>query len=80
MNSATFLSTILHYYLNLSLCQGNPFLEMASLSMGSSEQIPCFALLAHAAFALPFELSLSQAMTVLIFTLLVLLPIPLEGA
>jgi len=37
--------------------------------MGSSELIPCFALLAHMAFALPIKISLSQAMSFLTFTL-----------
>jgi len=44
--------------------------------MGSSEQIPCFALLAHATFALPIKLSLSQATNFLTFTLLILFPTP----
>jgi len=36
------------------------------LLMGSSELIPCFALPAHAAFALPITLSLSQTMNFLL--------------
>ena len=46
------------------------------LLMGSSEWIPCFALLAHAAFAFLTKLSLSQPTSFLTFTLLNLSPIP----
>ena len=49
------------------------------LPMGKSELIPCFALLVHVAFALPIELSLSQPMSFLTFTLPILSPIPLGG-
>ena len=47
------------------------------LPTGSSEWIPCFALLVRTAFALPIKLSLSQPMSFLTFTLLILSPIPL---
>jgi len=40
----------------------------------------CFALLARLAFTLPIKLSLSQPMSFLTFTLLILFPIPLGGA
>ena len=47
------------------------------LLMGSGEWIPCFALLACTAFALPIKLSLSQSMSFLtFFTLPILSPIP----
>ena len=39
--------------------------------------MPCFALLACAAFALPIKLSLSQPTSFLTFTFLILSPIPL---
>jgi len=55
------------------------FPEMAlnpCLLMGSSEFIPYFTLLAHAAFALPIKLSLSQPTSLLTFTLLILPPSP----
>ena len=51
----------------------------ACLPMGSSEWIPCFALLACAASALRIKLSLSQPTSFLTFTLLALSPIPLGG-
>jgi len=44
--------------------------------MGISELIPCLALLAHAAFALPIKLSLLRPTSFLTFTLLILSPIP----
>ena len=44
------------------------------LLMGSSEQIPCSALLAHTAFALPIKLSLSRPMRFLTSALLILSP------
>jgi len=47
--------------------------------MGSSEEIPYFALLAYTAFALPIKLPLSQLTSFLTFTLLILSPIPLGG-
>ena len=47
------------------------------LLMGSCELIPCFALLACVAFALPIKLSLSQPTSFCTFTLLILSPIPL---
>jgi len=50
------------------------------LPNGRSEQILCFALLLCAAFALCIKLSLSQPMNFLIFTLLVLSSIPLQGS
>jgi len=46
-----------------------------SLSTGSTELTQNF-LLAHEAFALPTRMSLSQAMSFLTFTLLILSPIP----
>ena len=49
------------------------------LPMRRSEWIPCFALLACTAFALPIKLSLSQPMSFLTFTLPILFPIPLVG-
>ena len=48
------------------------------LMMESTEWIPYFALLAQAAFALPINLSWSQPMSFLNFTLLILSPIPLR--
>lgn len=45
------------------------------LFMGSSETIPCFALLACTAFSLLIKLSLSQPLSSLIFALLILFPI-----
>jgi len=45
--------------------------------MGSSELIPYLALLTCMAFVLPIELSLSQPMSFLTSTLLILSPIPL---
>ena len=55
------------------------FPEMAEHlpDMGSGEGIPCFALLACTAFAFPITLSLSQPMSFLTFTLLILYLIPL---
>ena len=50
------------------------------LPMGSGEWIPCFALLACAAFALPIKLSLSQPTSFLTCTLPILSPIPLRGS
>ena len=47
--------------------------------MGSSEWIPCFALLAWVAFALLIKLSLSVLKTFLTFTLLILSPMLLGG-
>jgi len=49
------------------------------LPMGSGEWIPFFALLAHAAFALPVQLPLSQPTSFLTFTRLILSPIPLKA-
>ncbi|KAK4817083.1 LOW QUALITY PROTEIN: hypothetical protein QYF61_027914 [Mycteria americana] len=49
------------------------------LPTGSSEGIPCFALLACAAFAFPIKLSSSQPSSFLTFALLILSPIPLRG-
>jgi len=50
------------------------------LLMGRNELILCFVLLAHMAFALPIQLSLSQLTSFLTFTLPILSPIPLgEG-
>ena len=46
------------------------------LPMGSSELIPCSALLVGAAFASPIKLSLSQPTSFHTFTLLILFPIP----
>jgi len=46
------------------------------LLTGSGEGIPCFALLAHTAFALPIKPSLSQPTSFLTFTLWVPSPIP----
>ena len=46
----------------------------ACLPMGSGEWIPRFALLVHAAFALPVKLSFSQPMSSLTFTLPILSP------
>lgn len=43
------------------------------LPMGGAERVPCFALLVCAAFALPTKLSLSQPMSFLTSTLLILL-------
>jgi len=45
--------------------------------MGSNELIPSFALLVFMTFALPIELSLSQPMSFLTFTFLILSPVPL---
>ena len=50
------------------------------LPMGSSELIPCFALPLCAAFALPIKLSLSQTMSYLTLTLLILSPVPPGGS
>ena len=49
------------------------------LPMGRGELIPWLALLVCEAFALPIKLSLSQPMSFLIFTLLILSPIPPGG-
>ena len=49
------------------------------LLMGSSEWIPCFALLVRGAFASPIKLSWSQPTVFFNFTLLILSPIPPEG-
>jgi len=47
------------------------------LLMGSGEQIPCYAFLAHTAFALPIKMSLSQTVSFLTFTLPIVSPNPL---
>jgi len=49
------------------------------LPMGSKEWIPCCALLAGMAFALPINLPLSQPMSFLTFTLPILSPHPTMG-
>ena len=49
------------------------------LLMGSGKLIPCLALLACTAFALPIKLSLSQPMNFLTFTLPILSPILTQG-
>jgi len=48
--------------------------------MGSSEQIPCLALLVYVVFALPVKFSLSQPMSFCFFTLPILSPIPPHGS
>ena len=50
------------------------------LPMGGSEWIPSFALLTHAAFALPVKLSLFLPTSFCIFTLPILSSIPLWGS
>ena len=52
----------------------------AGLPMGRGEGMPCFALLACAAFAFPIKLSLSQPTSFLTLTLPILSPIPWRGA
>lgn len=44
--------------------------------MGSSERVPCFALFVQTGSALPSKLYLSQSMSSLTFTFLILFPIP----
>jgi len=48
--------------------------------MGSGEWILYFALLAHAAFALPIKLTLSQPLTFVSFTFHILFLFPLGGS
>lgn len=55
------------------------WLNTTCLLTGNNELIPHFALLAHAALALPIKLSLCQPLSSRTFTFLILFPIPLRG-
>ena len=50
------------------------------LPMGNSGWIPCFVLIVYVAFALPIKLPLSEPMSFLTFTLLILSLIPPGGS